>query len=574
MNVTQAGLSSMSLKHLFDNATALAENITDLATDMRLEFFHDKFSSKIFNKIISNLNKEKKMAELVNSCHTLPIKIPETKEAVRNTTVNPAIHEDKDLPVWSDRESLRSDDEEIRFFALYLFSYCLRLDLRIVEFYVNILKCIVIDGSLEQKCSQTNVTKAGMFLLILVLNLLLCENVAPLPMNVSGAGHRQVYLQDLFDHALMLTYNISELNMEMSNMFLLDLNKDEKTMSKMLDSCHTLPINSPQTIQEARKLALEDFLKIVLNLMGTWNDPLHYQVAKLTGMPGANDAILSTAKGIEAQNKELLKLISWILNTMTLCWPFSMKFHKETDLEQINATIHPILMFILNQFHTTVRHEDKMKGELLLLVVVSNFLLWENVASVPSSSIETDDDQLYLKELFDHAMILIQNISKLNTELRRTYMLEFFEDQEFLIKTLTCCHNYSIKTPENLDEAQRISVEDFPKLILSRVWAWNDTLKNLLTILRNRTGTHNDVILLAKDIERKNAELSEDIKNILSSIYIKTENVDYTVLTGLEDLQSSDEEFRHFALCKLSYCLRVDMNMVDICLKLLICVIV
>ncbi|XP_006992562.3 prolactin-7D1-like isoform X1 [Peromyscus maniculatus bairdii] len=208
MNVSEAGLSKVSLKDLFDNATALAENITELATEMRLEFFHDKFSSEIFNKIILDLSKKNKMAELVNSCHTLPIKTPDTKEEVRNTTiegflkltlsilhawkdplkhlvaelsampeaphvilskakaieaqhkifleeivrivskVNPAIKETEDPPVWSDLESLRAADEEIRFFALYLFSYCLRLDLRIVEFYVNILKCIFINGDI------------------------------------------------------------------------------------------------------------------------------------------------------------------------------------------------------------------------------------------------------------------------------------------------------------------------------------------------------------------------------------------------------------------------------------------
>ncbi|XP_036044804.1 prolactin-7C1-like [Onychomys torridus] len=165
------------------------------------------------------------------------------------------------------------------------------------------------------------------------------KNVAPLPVNIPGAGRGQVYLQDLFDHALRLSYNISELNREMRKMFMLDLYKNEKTMSKMLDSCRAVPVNIPQTIQEARKLAvspqfslkqlklcpgfailelfkLEDFLEITLNLMGTWNDPLHYQVAKLTGMPEANDAILSTAKDIEAQNKELLKLIKWILNVV------------------------------------------------------------------------------------------------------------------------------------------------------------------------------------------------------------------------------------------------------------------
>lgn len=56
------------------------------------------------------------------------------------------------------------------------------------------------------------------------------------------------------------------------------------------------------------------------------------------------------------------------------------------------------------------------------MLLVSNLLLWENVASVPLSSDEIDNDQLYLKELFDHALILFQNISKLNTEMRRTYV--------------------------------------------------------------------------------------------------------------------------------------------------------
>lgn len=37
-------------------------------------------------------------------------------------------------------------------------------------------------------------------------------------------------------------------------------------------------------------------------------------------------------------------------------------------------------------------------------------------------------------------------------------MLKFLSNQEFLAKNLVCCHNYSIKTPENMDEVQKISV--------------------------------------------------------------------------------------------------------------------
>ncbi|XP_052585761.1 prolactin-7A1-like isoform X1 [Peromyscus californicus insignis] len=233
----------------------------------------------------------------------------------------------------------------------------------------------------------------------------------------------------------------------------------------------------------------------------------------------------------------------------------------------------------------------------LLLLLVSNLLLWENVVSVPFSSDETDDDQLHLKDLFDHALILSQDISKLNTEMRRIFtisessakffdkflssssessdqfMFEFLGGKELLVKTLTSCHNYSIKTPENVDEAQKISLEDFPKLILSRVQAWNDTLDNLLTIVGSMPGMHDDILSIAKDVRTKNAELFEDAKSILNKVFGTIENVDYTFWSGLEDFQSSDEDFRFFALCKLSYCLHVDINAVDLSLMLLGCVV-
>ncbi|OBS73172.1 hypothetical protein A6R68_12251, partial [Neotoma lepida] len=95
-------------------------------------------------------------------------------------------------------------------------------------------------------------------------------------------------------------------------------------------------------------------------------------------------------------------------------------------------------------------------------------------------------------------------------------MFEFLGGKELLVKTLTSCHNYSIKTPENMDEAQKISLEDFPKLILSRVRAWNDTLDNLLTMLGSMPGMYDDVLSVAEDIRTKNAELFEDTKSILS----------------------------------------------------------
>nr|Q9R006.1 RecName: Full=Prolactin-7A2; AltName: Full=Placental prolactin-like protein F; Short=PLP-F; Short=PRL-like protein F; Flags: Precursor [Rattus norvegicus]AAD52848.1 prolactin-like protein F [Rattus norvegicus] len=220
----------------------------------------------------------------------------------------------------------------------------------------------------------------------------------------------------------------------------------------------------------------------------------------------------------------------------------------------------------------------------LLLMVVSNLLLWENVSSGNLNSNETDGDLLLHRGLFDTATRLSQDIRDLDIEFLRMYavnevseklynkhMLEFIEDMDFVVKALTCCHNYSIKTPENLDEAQQIPFNDFPWLILSRMWGWNETSKNLLTILRSIPGMHDDVISLAQAIERKLAELFEYTQSILTLIFGPTENVDRSIFSGLEDLKASDEELRFFALCKFSYCLRVDLQTIELYFKLLQC---
>ncbi|XP_055475047.1 prolactin-7A1-like [Psammomys obesus] len=234
----------------------------------------------------------------------------------------------------------------------------------------------------------------------------------------------------------------------------------------------------------------------------------------------------------------------------------------------------------------------------LLLLVVSNFLLWENVASVALGSSNTEDDQQSLKDQFHNTLALSQTINDQNMKLRKIFtiselsakifdnflnsslvsldqfMFMFLGEQKLLVKNLTSCHNYSIKTPENMDDAQSTSLEEFPILILSRVLAWKDTLKNLLTVLGSIPGTDDDVISLVKDIERKNAKLLKDTKSILSSVYGTTENVDYPLWSGFEDFQSSDELSQFIALCKLSYCLHVDIQTVDLYLKLLSCLVV
>lgn len=54
------------------------------------------------------------------------------------------------------------------------------------------------------------------------------------------------------------------------------------------------------------------------------------------------------------------------------------------------------------------------------MLLVSNLFSWENVASTPLNN--NEKDELLLKELFDHATQLCQNISDLNMDLPRIYV--------------------------------------------------------------------------------------------------------------------------------------------------------
>ncbi|XP_050999181.1 prolactin-7D1-like [Acomys russatus] len=209
MNVSEAALSDDTLRILFDNATVLSNNLSDAALDLRSKLFTNSFSSALFMRIRKNLSKnEKIMATFSNNCHTAPISVPETREEVIKTSfedflkiilntllawkdplkhlvtelsampkvpdailstakatealnknllehimmiiskVNPAIEENGDYPVWSALDSLRSDNEETRFYALYTFSYCLNMDLQILNFHVNLLRCLLVHSNL------------------------------------------------------------------------------------------------------------------------------------------------------------------------------------------------------------------------------------------------------------------------------------------------------------------------------------------------------------------------------------------------------------------------------------------
>ncbi|XP_031214663.1 prolactin-7B1 [Mastomys coucha] len=221
----------------------------------------------------------------------------------------------------------------------------------------------------------------------------------------------------------------------------------------------------------------------------------------------------------------------------------------------------------------------------LQILLVSNLLQWEIVVSLPTNGGESGVNEKLTEDLFDDAIILSQHINGLAIETRRIFLsnnfssdmfiaftLQFNRHDEFVVNGLNSCHTLSLKTPKTEKEAQRISLPDFVKMILSILRAWDNPLYHLEIELKNMPGAPFAILARVKDIEVKNKILLDRIMKIAKKVKRGIEeNEEYPVWSELASLQSANEESRFFALYKLSYCLFVDTDKVEHFLKHLKC---
>ena len=56
------------------------------------------------------------------------------------------------------------------------------------------------------------------------------------------------------------------------------------------------------------------------------------------------------------------------------------------------------------------------------MLLASNFILWNNVASMPMHASLTGYDEMSLYDLLDHAIILSHNVSDLTAEMHRIFV--------------------------------------------------------------------------------------------------------------------------------------------------------
>nr|XP_020043998.1 prolactin-like [Castor canadensis] len=164
----------------------------------------------------------------------------------------------------------------------------------------------------------------GSLLLLLVLNLLLCKNVAASPACAGGAANCRLSLQDLFTRAVALSDNIYKVAEDTFRDFQKTYSTEPEFISRAINSCHTSSIPTPADKDQA--LNTENYilptwlfftsfnvmfsvidqsgtlLNTVRGLLRSWEDPLQHLTTTVN--PGVvNEDIFSAWSGLSSLQK-------------------------------------------------------------------------------------------------------------------------------------------------------------------------------------------------------------------------------------------------------------------------------
>ncbi|XDA87288.1 hypothetical protein R6Z07F_016986 [Ovis aries] len=112
--------------------------------------------------------------------------------------------------------------------------------------------------------------------------------------------------QNLFDTATMVANYNYRLAWEMFSEFDKQLDQGKNFISKVLNSCHTESITTPDN-KEAEHTQDEILIRLVLSLLLSWDESLHHVVTELQGIKDASPDLLSKAAEIEEKTKVLLE---------------------------------------------------------------------------------------------------------------------------------------------------------------------------------------------------------------------------------------------------------------------------
>ncbi|XP_040612137.1 prolactin-2A1-like [Mesocricetus auratus] len=207
----------------------------------------------------------------------------------------------------------------------------------------------------------------------------------------------------------------------------------------------------------------------------------------------------------------------------------------------------------------------------LLLLLMSNLLLWEDVSSLPSCTIRNGRCFASLEEMLNLAVSLSQDISKQAFEMFTEFNNQYGQSHQLINKNFKNCHT-SLSLPKRKSKALKTHPIVLLKLVESSLASWKDPLYHLVKEMPSLGDVPATILSKAKEIEQKNTGLLQGIRSILSQIQSRIDgNENYPAWFGLASLKSKTEDVRHYAFSNLIHCTGQNAQKVETSLKIVKC---
>ncbi|XP_008824918.1 prolactin-2A1-like [Nannospalax galili] len=205
----------------------------------------------------------------------------------------------------------------------------------------------------------------------------------------------------------------------------------------------------------------------------------------------------------------------------------------------------------------------------LLLLLVTNVLLGKNTASDPVCYMWSNRCHLSFSDHFSQAVTVSQEIRDQVTDTFTEFDKQYTQDLEFNDRVPTC-HTSSLAVPEKEEEAQQMKPVILLKLTHTLLGAWTNPLQHLVEEMGSLQGAPAALLSNATEIEENHKGLLEGVRKLIRRVEDK-ENKNYPAWSGLESLQSDNEDTRLFAFYNLFRCLIKDSETATTHLKHLRC---
>uniref|UniRef100_A0A8C0WHE2 Prolactin n=1 Tax=Castor canadensis TaxID=51338 RepID=A0A8C0WHE2_CASCN len=207
--------------------------------------------------------------------------------------------------------------------------------------------------------------KSGSFwkrslLLLLVLNLLLCKNVAASPACAGGAANCRLSLQDLFTRAVALSDNIYKVAEDTFRDFQQTYATGREFISRAINSCHTSSIPTPADKDQA--------LNTEVSLLRYWEDPLQHLTTTVRDMKEFPVDMIRRVQEIEYKTHQLREGVEKIIKQVepgVVNDDIFSAWSGRSSLQEGDKNSH--LVGFYNLFHCLRRDTNKVDNFLKIL---------------------------------------------------------------------------------------------------------------------------------------------------------------------------------------------------------------